>query len=113
LFLFSLFNLLFPTEDLFPVFIFKKSLLGAENPPIYQCLEGDFGSATIPPLPFFPFVISSSNNSSKVFGFVTIGISSILRGFSPADPGYIPELESKCFDFSSPLSLLLILLFLV
>jgi hypothetical protein len=53
-------------------------------------LEGDLGSAIIPPPPFCPLAISSSNNSSKVFGLVTIGISSILNGLRPADPGYIP-----------------------
>lgn len=57
-------------------------------------MEGDLGSAIIPPPPFCPLAISSSNNSSKVFGLVTIGISSILNGLRPADPGYIPWFES-------------------
>ena len=44
--------------------------------PVYFALEGDNYSAVIPPP--FPFLISSSNSSSNVFGLLTgIGISSI------------------------------------
>jgi len=41
----------------------------------------------MPPPPSFPFAISSSSSSSKVFGFLIIGISSIKRGFKPAELG--------------------------
>jgi hypothetical protein len=63
---------------LYADFLLKNSFLSFPNTadPVYLALDGEDYSAVIPPP--FPFLISSSSSSSKVFGLLTgIGISSI------------------------------------
>ena len=72
--------------------------------PVYFDLAGDNYSACISVMPPpFPFLISSSNSSSKVFGLLTgIGISSIA--FISVGSGYFLEGSFSSVFSSSRLS---------
>lgn len=79
-------------------FLLRNSFFDDTAVPVYFYLEGDYYSAVMPPP--FPFLISSSNSSSNVFGLLTgIGISSIA--FINLVSGYFLEGSfSKVFSSS-------------